>query len=177
MKDDQFEKLIEAIYVSVSLIILTIIVAVDVEMTLCGRGAYIEKVFMKKLLILPFLLLCGCGNSDNKTTQAQYLGGYELDERKHFMTGDFYSVSNALRFNAPPKRWKIVCDGHGHYCPAFGSATIDLIDLLAPDSSTIRSNKFEAIICAWRIQSIWDSPPALIVPKYSTNQWSDCGAK
>lgn len=84
-----------------------------------------------------------------------------------FVMGSKTAVSNATKYQAPPPGWYIMCDDHGNYAPANSGQVID-----RPTDSMIRRSSFEAIVAAWRIKEIWDSP--LPEKMRSTNVWHDC---
>lgn len=85
-----------------------------------------------------------------------------------FVMGSKTAVSNATKHQSPPPGWYIVCDDHGNYAPASGGHVFD-----RPSDSMIRKSSFEAIVAAWRVKEIQDSPlPAVM--DHRTNVWHDC---
>lgn len=85
-----------------------------------------------------------------------------------FVMGSTTAVSNATKHQSPPPGWYIVCDDHGNYAPASGGHVFD-----RPSDSMIRKSSFEAIVAAWRVKEIQDSPlPAVM--DHRTNVWHDC---
>lgn len=90
-----------------------------------------------------------------------------------FIMGSETAVSNATFYGAPPKGWSIACDGGKHFAPKSPNGeTLDLTDCF-----TIRTNRFEAIVAAWRVKEIWDEPAppnSAGLPTHSSIQWQDC---
>lgn len=143
------------------------------------------------LLLLCFI--CGCSPKDSEPDTAPVVKPSapmtpeefafkdtkgENPLAKHFITGDFASVSNAFVHDAPPEEWQIFCDGRGHYVPAHHGYVVETHDMFGNDNITVRTNRFEAIVAAWRLKGIWDendreeaAHPKPVVPAI---QWSEC---
>lgn len=81
---------------------------------------------------------------------------------------DLGAVSNATFFAKPPDDFYVVCDDTEHYAVVRGS-DMNLYDI--PSCDMVRTNRFEAIVAAWKIKSILEGQhPA----PHTTNLWKLC---
>lgn len=88
-----------------------------------------------------------------------------------FYLGSLTAISNATFANQPPQGWSIVCDDSGHYAARSPYGTV--LDNNLETNGHIRTNYFEAVVVAWRVKEIWDTPREEPRPR-SGYTWKEC---
>lgn len=88
-----------------------------------------------------------------------------------FVMGSVTAVSNAVLVGAPPSGWRVACSPDGFYAAITPDGRI-----MDNDAYKIRTNRFQAMVVAWRMKEIWESPrPEYRLPEYGVaKKWQPC---
>lgn len=133
-------------------------------------------VFVAVVALISFYV------SRRKTEQPQVETQIALEtnaiKKQDFMMDSPTAVSNAVRFNAPPEGWDIVCNRNQMFAPRSGTFTFEIYDLPNWRQTTIRTSRFEAVVAAWRIKEMVDVAVLEATTKVeSTNVWNQCDSQ
>lgn len=93
---------------------------------------------------------------------------------RDFLVNDPWSVSNAVKFQAPPEGWEIVCDDHGNYAVRHGGIVRGW-NISSSALKYVRTSRFDAITVTWRINGIiQETSPTSVIDDFFTNVWREC---
>lgn len=103
---------------------------------------------------------------ETNTTSAVTVGK-SYREPYDFVLSSVTAISNATHFNTPPEGFKILCSPDGKYVPSYYDRPLDMLDY------AVRTSHWHAVIAAWRVKEIRDSPLP-VPPPAQHRTWEEC---